>query len=121
MEAAADREGRRRADREPPDTEIASAVPRPPGTVAAALVETVATRRPPRRRHQSTAPRRSLSSRELSASATAARFLVRLLVRRAGTSRADEQFLSVREGDVAPVRAERSILGLEAVDDDLDA
>src|SRR5205814_6894174 len=33
--------------------------------------------------------------------------------------RSDEQFLAVRQGDVPPVRAGRSILGLVAFDEDL--
>src|SRR5712691_40089 len=43
------------------------------------------------------------------------------LVRRAGARGADEQLLPVREGDVAAVGAQRTVLRLEAVDDDLDA
>src|SRR5438105_508999 len=42
-------------------------------------------------------------------------------VRRAGARRADKQLLPVREGDVTAVRAVRTVLRLEAFDDDLEA
>src|SRR5882672_2404324 len=43
------------------------------------------------------------------------------LIRRAGARRADKQLLPVREGDVTAVRAVRTVLRLEAFDDDVDA
>src|SRR5438552_8983033 len=46
---------------------------------------------------------------------------VTALIRRAGARRADRQLPPVWEGDVKAVRAVRSVLRLEAFDDDLDA
>src|SRR5688572_33335729 len=46
--------------------------------------------------------------------------VARSLVRSTDARGADEQPLAVREGDVTAVRAVRTVLGLEALDDDLE-
>src|SRR5688572_22754096 len=57
----------------------------------------------------------------LSAPVVCVGLLVRAFVGRAGTGRAHEQLLAVREGDVAAVGAGGAVLGLEALDQDLGA